>query len=397
METIRASIPLPRQSERGQKQSAVTKLALCLWALFPLLFPVYLFDPGRPQIASFLMVVTLVVVAVNGLRFPRGSTRILGKLAWFIWYVCLVNLTWVVWTKNFGALIVPVFYVFNALAFIVMLSLYAQAGKTLLRVTQHAVATSVFLNVVVLLLKGSAQARASLFFDNPNQLGYFALVSAALFLAIADKLGSSRWYRGAVLSACIYLVLMSSSFAAVAGLALIIILVLRRRPVLALIALVAVPALVALRGESLFIDERFEGESAEWEETSFLAGRGYDRIIIYPEQIILGAGEGNYRQYRESAAGKHEIHSSFGTLLFSYGIVGSLLFGFFLWCIASRGGVRCLQYLVPVLLFGFAHQGLRSTMLWVFLAMLWCLGDQWPRLRPQLRASQPSNARSVAT
>ena len=56
--------------------------------------------------------------------------------------------------------------------------------------------------------------------------------------------------------------------------------------------------------------------------------RGYNRIYEYPEQILLGAGERG--RWRFGPGHEHELHSSFGTVLFSYGIVGFVLFSTFL-------------------------------------------------------------------
>ncbi len=70
-----------------------------------------------------------------------------------------------------------------------------------------------------------------------------------------------------------------------------------------------------------------------------------------------------------------EIHSSVGTILFSYGIVGSILFLVFTWRLIRRARWRLLILLLPPLLYAGAHQGLRFTMLWTVLAVFVALKE----------------------
>src|SRR5262249_18565704 len=96
--------------------------------------------------------------------------------------------------------------------------------------------------------------------------------------------------------------------------------------------------------------------------------RGYDRIANYPEHILLGAGEGAYRRFY-SALFDSEIHSSYGTLLFCYGIVGTALFaGALFWVL--KADLRTALFLVPVFAYGSAHQGIRFAFFWAMFAVL---------------------------
>ena len=98
-----------------------------------------------------------------------------------------------------------------------------------------------------------------------------------------------------------------------------------------------------------------------------LAGRGYDRIWNNAEYIIFGAGEGAVYRFDTFLGG--EIHSSVGTLLFSYGILGLLLFLYALGRLGIQDRV-CIKYILVILIYGLAHQGLRSTHFWIFLGLV---------------------------
>jgi hypothetical protein len=357
------------------------KLSLGLWALIPILFPIYLSDPGGPQISTAVVILAGIVALAARCRVPASSFPVMKPYYWFLWYVCMVSIVWAALSENPRLLISPVFYLFNGFAMIVCLWLYGRAGTRFLKLTQHAFAIAALSQIVLLFLGGPTTARESVYFDNPNQLGYFALTSAAVVLMLAERLSTPTWYRGAVLGLCFFLVMVSTSFAAIGGFALLMILALKRHPAMLILMALAFVALLSVWDADLFLSRRIEYETEEMEGVSFMASRGYDRIFNHPEHVFFGAGEGNYKLY-ESVIGSHEIHSSYGTLLFCYGIVGSVLFALFLISLARAAGLRYAQYLLPVLLYGAAHQGLRSTMLWVFMALLCCVGDSLKAVEP---------------
>jgi hypothetical protein len=357
------------------------KVGLGLWALLPILFPIYLFAPGKPQISTIVVAVAGIVALVARYRLPESSRSLVVSFSWFLWYVFLVNIIWAAISENTGMLTPPMFFLYNAFVLLLCLWYYGRAGTRFLRLTQHAMAISVLLQLFLLFFGGPTTVRESIYFDNPNQLGYFALTMAAGVLMIADRLNTSTWYRGCVMGICFFLIMVSASFAAIGGFALLVILALKSRPGMLILMALAFVAILSVWDAELFLGKRVEYETEEMEGVSFLASRGYDRISNHPEHVFFGTGEGNYREY-ESVIGSHEIHSSYGTLLFCYGIIGSLLFLWFLFSLVRVGSLRYFQYLVPVLLYGGAHQGLRSTMLWMVLALVYCVGDSRKIVQP---------------
>ena len=75
----------------------------------------------------------------------------------------------------------------------------------------------------------------------------------------------------------------------------------------------------------------------EQQDDSFTS-RGYDRIWQFPEYLLLGAGEGAYSRFRNWD--DNEFHSTFGTIVFSYGFVGSAFFAWWMWQLYRVSGVR---------------------------------------------------------
>jgi hypothetical protein len=103
---------------------------------------------------------------------------------------------------------------------------------------------------------------------------------------------------------------------------------------------------------------------------SFFEERGYDRIENHSEYLLFGAGEGATTRFAETTIiGTHEIHSSAGTLLFAYGIVGAAMFLVFLWRVVRGAAMRSALMLLPALAYTVAHQGLRFNSLWVLVGV----------------------------
>jgi hypothetical protein len=68
--------------------------------------------------------------------------------------------------------------------------------------------------------------------------------------------------------------------------------------------------------------------------------------------------------------------------LFSYGIFGSAFFFLFLWIIFRRAEWRHLIYFGSISLYGITHQGLRDTLLWIFLGLVFAQAVSYdPRIR----------------
>jgi len=154
---------------------------------------------------------------------------------------------------------------------------------------------------------------------------------------------------------------------------------------MALLAIVAVATPLAsnyiAKSEQLaVVQERLD----KGDEGSQLEIRNYNRIAEYYEYTVLGAGEGDLDRFRQSYGANLEIHSSIGTVFFSYGVIGLTLFILFLGNLAFRAKLAMGIYLIPALVYGLTHQGLRFSFFWLLIG---CLMNVAAR---QLQASAPA-------
>jgi hypothetical protein len=341
---------------------------------------------GVPQVADYYLAVVMAVVLLGlPLRPLRRAAPVAGALVAFVGYGALVNLTWAMLLEDASLLKNSLFYVYDVLLFLTFLALYAHLGERLLRATVYAVAASVFLQVVLSPFAGGTfWPRESLFFNDENQLGYFCVLTATIFTLGTARFAVHPLLRLAFYGAVGYLALLSQCRGALMGLAVLAVVSLLGRPVRLLLAVAGLAAvLLAVEFAPDVLGKTHERLVTSGEYDSF-ATRGYDRMVKYPEYLLLGAGEGAYNRFRSDLPGT-EIHSSFGTLLFCYGIVGA---GCFVGALAllGRRDPRVALYVLPAFVHGTAHQGIRFAFFWAMVAFVCCTALGPP---PEQTVSEP--------
>jgi len=371
---------------------------LVVWSAYILLFPIYIFKSGLPQPGDLLIFALLPFALAHSPRLQPAARRPLRWLLIFTGYVIVINLFWSValnkWAMNLkhGFFMSPIFYIYNALLFVTVLLLYRRFGARFLWLTVRLTLLSLFFQVVISFLYRTGSARDTLLFNSPNQLGYYALLSACILLLGQRRLGVSSLQVTVGLLMCSYLAFLSASKAALGSLGILVIAGVFNSLRSMLIAVAVFGALLVVSEPLVDAIHRTQSRIQNDENLGFFEERGYDRIVNNPEYWPFGSGEGGYDRFADTTLiGDHELHSSLGTLFFCYGLAGTLLFGAFLAAIVRGLGLRNTFLMLPALAYGMTHQGLRFTLLWVLLAMLIALKDielQRKTARAELRAVQ---------
>ncbi len=345
---------------------------LFFWCAFVASIPIYVGDSGTPQPGNALifLILPLALVRWDG-RLDGAAVRLLRALIVFTIWVCIVNYGWALITGKFNRsdyAVFPIYYIFNAAVMFAAILIYRRSGDLFLRATTYSVFFAVAYQVVVSFVASSDDVRSALFFNNPNQLGYWSLLAACTISLTQKRLKISMLIAGVGLSACVYLAVLSASRAAVAGVAILLVLLLFSNPKIIVAGMLAAVALSNVGGPlaNAIESSRRRAELKDQDAAGgFVEERGYDRLWEHKEHLILGAGEGDFGRFNVG----HEIHSSAATVLFSYGIVGAALFLAFVWRLISGASLRATLILVPTVAYTVAHQGLRFTMLWVLLSV----------------------------
>lgn len=361
--------PAPQLQDLHRSYRAPAFLLIAYLAVFP----IYLSESGLPQMSSAVAVCLFIVVLARHRRLYVASNDlpVLSALAHFVIYAWLVSSVWAIVLMDPMALLPAAYFTFNAALLAAIHHLRWGLGARL----HHVALAGVFVGLgwqmfywVTPIGQSGYFGREIFLFNNPNQLGYYALLCGLIIAMPASSALASRWrVTGLVISAL--LVALSASSAAILSFAMLLpisMLAHRRNRIITLAAL-ALILVGVLPGTQEAVMNRMErlGESPE----DNLSGRGYDRLLYHPEHLIFGAGEHAQGQ-RFTSQLEMELHSSVATLLFSYGIVGTILFGRFVYRMCAGATGRSALYLLPIAFYGLAHQGLRFSMVWVAIALI---------------------------
>ncbi len=359
---------------------------LAWWMTYLIASPFYVVASGLPQPADGLLAVMIAVLATGyALRIPVYYDLYLAG-ALFLSWVAVVNWFWWAQYYDIKFLLSSVYYVYNFAVLLAVITLFNRLQGRFLSATCIALIIAVMIELLFIVFWPTGRMRSTGTFNNPNQLGYFSILAGACYI-VARGESSLRWRDLAVLCALAYISMLSLSKAAMLSFLALFGAALwfqgtSMRMKLALCAAVVFGALFIVAESSVLDTIRNEGASAAAlkrlenigkQDDDSAAGRGYDRIWLYPEYMLLGAGEGAFDRFDASMKGGNEMHSTFGTVFFSYGLLGVAFFLFVLWCIFRRAGMRYLAYFLPVFLYGLTHQGLRFSLLWVFLGLIFCV------------------------
>ncbi|MCC6419143.1 MAG: hypothetical protein IT429_12985 [Gemmataceae bacterium] len=359
------------------------KLYLGAWAVYPLLVPFYVFgkvpipgtekvESGVPQPADYYLV-ALVGLVFLGLpfRIGRSAAPVVRAFVCFVCYTAVVNFAWSANLEDTSLLKSSLFYSYDVVLFLTCLVLHAAFGERFLKVTVYAVAASVVLQVILSpFAPQQAYARQALFFNNENQLGYYCVLAASLFALGARRFSLPLSHQLVMYGAVGYLAAISQSRSALLALLALATLSMLDRPVRLFLLLGGLAAISVALTERPPVLSKSEERLVVKGEYDTLATRGYDRILNHPEHLLFGAGEGAHERF-ESDLYASEIHSSYGTLLFCYGVVGAVLFTVGLAHVCAPNP-RAVIYLIPAFIHGSAHHGLRFAFFWATLAFIYC-------------------------
>ena len=361
------SVGLSTPTSTAQKAWRVRwELPLVVWALAFLSAPIHVFGSGMPQPGDLLMLLAIATIALSyGARivYPNRLRPFVGFLVGFATWTALVNLAFAFLLSEPLMLIPMTYYAYNGIVTLAMVALFVRHRLSLFMFTSNlALLALAVYGVLALFLFDASSVRQTGLFNNPNQLAYFALLMASLFFAVPRGIQRPAYQESLVVGLTLVLITLSVSRA---GLMAAVPLLLRvlgggRRGILVtlLIIIILLVTQAALPGFSDSLNLRLSHTTSDDE-------RGYERILKFPEYLLLGSGEGaNYRWGTQM-----EFHSTFGVLAHSYGIVGSALFAGLVLQSYRIGGIRYFVPMIPALVYGLTHQGLRFTELWMVIAL----------------------------
>jgi len=359
--------------------------------LYLFLSPFYFFPSGQPQIADFVLIlgVAFVIMRNRGITWPKSFFVRVYYL--FLINIVLVNLLTAFFLQTTGPVLPTLYYIYNSIVVFFILSLFVSHGGNLLKAIFWSVSfSSLFQFALIVARMDFMRFRQVGFFNNPNQLGYYSLINLALIAITSQKVRVSRSFLSVTLLINIFLAMLSNSKAALISSIFIILPLLlhflsRRKykrtsmtlllfitPVLLIVFLVYGSSM-ASSVEKVVQNTQRRLLAVGMDSDDDLVSRGYGRIALYPEFILYGAAEGigpdNDPRYDDPYM-SGEIHSTFGTLLFSYGFVGLVAFVILLIIATDWKSLTSITSVAAISLYSLTHQGLRFTNIWILLTIM---------------------------
>lgn len=206
--------------------------------------------------------------------------------------------------------------------------------------------------------------RWGLFF-NPNQLGRLTvfLSSIVLILSYSNTFLLPKYFIPITIGLGAAISIGTNRRAALLGFAVLLLIELIRNTRVASLSVMVCIVFLSIyylspyqsAGDNIV---QLENRWSENDPEDTFLGRGLGRIIDNPNYILFGAGEGADDRF-ESIIGKyHEIHATYGNILFNYGFLGFILFVTYQLKM-MEGQYYYLWLLLPILVYTTFHNDIR--------------------------------------
>src|SRR5699024_9035494 len=364
------------------KKDIMTYVIFILVFLFIIFQPIYLWSSGVPQVADILGVLLIVLTSIKYKSIKKDLPIYI--ILFFMFYTLTVNLFWgLILQEQLESILNSSWYIYNILimlTFIVIL----KNNPTILKLVSHGIIFIVIIELIVIIVFPGTGLRATGTFNNPNQLGYFSILYLSLFFLIINQKKDKSFVFWIITIASLIISFYSLSKGSMLAMFILIIIqlfiMLKQKKHLKTFFSIMLIILLIMVTHQYFEKILDESELYLNVENRILdigkdtddnpAGRGYDRILNHPEYLFLGAGEVSTKRF-DSFDG--EIHSTFGNLLFSYGIIGLSLFLLLLFNIIKNNNIVNYYMLLPLFLYSLTHNGLRNPVFWIILAFIYVL------------------------
>lgn len=373
----------------------------CLFAFAGLfLSPFYIWSSGIPQVAHLSMAAAVIIVVANG-RIAWHPVLTPGLV--FVCYAFVVNTVTSVMNDTPAPVLASVYYGFNILCAASILTLAFRIGvRRFLTIVYGIFWAALVIEAAIVVTRTGRifeLLRSMGTFNDPNQLAHWLLWITLSIVAIGMALRFRLRWAWLSLAFALPTLAMSASRSGSLGMVMVIAVVLsmtavraahswsrpagRARMIVIGGGVLAVLLLTIALNFSSILDTLASAEKAftlfnRFEDAnnfSSLEGRGYDRIWKFPEYLLFGAGEAAHERWLTETWFNLEIHSTFASVAFCYGLVGlSLLLMMLLRLARMLLGWRYRLLLAAPLLYSVATFNLRNWLFWLGLTVLLLCG-----------------------
>ncbi len=383
---------LPIKQERAKDRLTIAHL---LFLLFWITKPFYLKASGTMQISDGIFVLSFFAWIIQNkwrVIIDKKDFYFIG----FVGCVFLINGIYLLIYSNQEFLINSVYYLYNLMVILVVRDF--MSNRAFLKALILACIFNLLVQFAILLLdKGRFLAERFRYmgtFNDPNQFSFSMLTSFMMFYLLASyfKDQESSSMKAVLFGAflIVFLFIFQSSSAGMllgilsfsALMAFIILysentpsLVVMRFFVILMVFAVVVFLLASggigsspIQGESFMVARLNEKLKAIENEgiAAMFDNRGIDKAFIEYEYLFFGAGEGFYERFPDSP---YEIHATFISILFCYGIIPFLIISRWIWVNLKNTSKTLIPIYLALLIESFTLVHQRQPVFWMLILL----------------------------
>ena len=353
------------------------------------LLPVYIFPAGGFNAADgpMLLIMGYILLTHRKSEILMQTDTLITLITFLFWAVWVNMITFLV-SSPILCVIASVQMGYIVLLFITLIIFFFRAlsDRSAIKYIYWGILLSAIIPLVMSGLSSGFKARQGLSFPNPNQLAYFAqiIIAAVLILNHFSKpyfpdLKNDKLIRATtivILSLGHYYMLLSASRAGLAGVACLDLLALWKKKKLFLVAFISFTmfafAMSYVSTDKIAGMKIYKRMMAGAYYTG-LTERTEDRFNFEDLSLIFGGGKGNRSLDEKKVREFKEVHNTFGDVVYSYGMIGGVIFSLFIFfylrtCTQLKFNVFVLLSFLPLHL---THNMIRFRLMWILYALVY--------------------------
>lgn len=342
---------------------------------------VYFWSSGIPQISHILLVFLSFILFFKTKKIYSASEN--KYLYGFVFYAATVNLLYYLIYYDLQFIASSVQIVFNLVIFVSVTSILIYY-KNALDYVVYGVVVGVIIQWVVYFFglgNYSLAPRYAGTFNDPNQMAYWLIASFSIFWIARRKFLPSKLLILFMVVSFLFFVILTMSRSAFLAIAFFLIAFLGYKYTKFFILMAVFSIIVSsVSLSTLFIttdnyieDDVIIDRLLNVDVYKQADERGYTRFIQYPEYVFLGSGQGEHSRFNQLKSPTYlnvEMHTTWGGVLFYYGVIGFTMLMLFLRGIILKADPYNRIILLSTFCYALSTYSFRTPVFWLLLSVL---------------------------
>lgn len=381
-----------------------------MFYLYLLLRPYYLFKSGTLQISDFFLLIGFLFLLILKSKNKSLLSSAINENKHFIFYLLLcLSINTIYWliAPDLRYILSCLFLIFNFIAIILFSCLYKNSnsfGKNCLKIFK----INLIIQLIIYLTGLGRFYQSSRYmgtFNDPNQFGYYILISFAFINILSNRYDTNNTKNSIIYTIITaFLLMMSQSTGMFLGFSVMVVLLIllniKKRiknsnkikktllwllmfiPVIILILLIfniSINDAINIINNSNII-ERVSSkmnkiENNDSNNVTIWQDRALDYIALYPQYLLYGAGEGGETRFVK-VHHYTEIHSTFPALLFYYGIIPFSILIKWIYNKLKRIKTEYLIIYIGLIAESFTLANQRQALFWIIISLAGFLKEE---------------------